>query len=82
MGEGPGSVYGWPSSARIEDLRQQWMDAPDLAAQQGIARELQVQALTDVPYIPLGQMLQATAYKADLTGVLNGFALFWNVRLG
>jgi peptide/nickel transport system substrate-binding protein len=33
-----------------------------------------------VPYIPLGQMLAATAYRRDLTDVLGGFALFWNVR--
>jgi peptide/nickel transport system substrate-binding protein len=33
-----------------------------------------------VPYVPLGQALGATAYRANLTGVLNGFVLFWNVR--
>jgi peptide/nickel transport system substrate-binding protein len=80
MGEGPGSVYGWPSSPKIEDLRQRWMDAADVPAQQAIARELQLQALIDVPYIPLGQMLQATAFSGSLTGVLDGFPLFWNVR--
>jgi peptide/nickel transport system substrate-binding protein len=41
---------------------------------------MQRQALIDVPYVPLGQELQATAYRDNLTGVLNGFALFWNVR--
>jgi peptide/nickel transport system substrate-binding protein len=82
MGEGPGSIYGWPSSPRIEELREQWMQAADVPAQQAIARDLQLQALIDVPYIPLGQMLQATAFSTSLTGVLDGFALFWNVRRG
>jgi len=82
MGEGPGAAPGWPSSPRIEELRQQWLDAPDLATQQSLARELQLQALIDVPYVPLGQELQATAYRTSLTGVLNGFVLFWNVRKG
>jgi len=36
--------------------------------------------LTDVPYVPLGQYLQATAYRDSLVGVNNGFAMFWNVR--
>jgi len=80
MGEGAGSAPGWPTSTRIEDLRQQWLDAPDLATQQSLARAMQMQALTDVPYVPLGQVLGATAYRSNLTGVLNGFVLFWNVK--
>lgn len=80
IGDAPGSQPGWPSSARIEELRQEWLDAPDEAAQKKLARELQLQALVDVPYVPLGQVLQATAYRSSLTGVLNGFVMFWNVR--
>jgi peptide/nickel transport system substrate-binding protein len=34
-----------------------------------------------VPFIPLGQFLQPTAYRRSVTGVLKGgFALFYNVR--
>jgi peptide/nickel transport system substrate-binding protein len=80
MGEAAGSAPGWPSSPRIEALRQQWLDAPDLSTRKSLARDLQLQALSDVPYVPLGQMLQATAHRNHLTGVLNGFPLFWNVR--
>jgi peptide/nickel transport system substrate-binding protein len=80
MGEAPGSAPGWPSSPRIEALRQQWLEAPDMATRKSLARDLQLQALFDVPYVPLGQMLQATAHRNHLTGVLNGFPLFWNVR--
>ena len=80
MGEGAGAAPGWPSSPRIEELRQQWLDAPDVATQKSLARDLQLQALQDVPYVPLGQVLGATAYRTNLTGVLNGFVLFWNVR--
>ncbi len=75
-----GGVPGWPSSPRIEELRTQWLDASDVAAQQKIATELQLQALTDVPYAPLGQVLAATAYRDTITGVPNGFVMFWNVR--
>jgi peptide/nickel transport system substrate-binding protein len=82
MGEGAGAAPGWPSSPRIEDLRQQWLDAPDPVTQRSLAVDLQRQALIDVPYVPLGQELQATAYRDNLTGILNGFVLFWNVRKG
>jgi peptide/nickel transport system substrate-binding protein len=34
----------------------------------------------DVPYVPLGQELQATPYRNNLTGVSNGFVLFWSLK--
>jgi peptide/nickel transport system substrate-binding protein len=77
---GANAWIGWPDIPRIERLREAWFDAPDLAGQQKVAREIQVAAFEELPYLPLGQYLQATAYSAKLTGVLNGFALFWNVR--
>ena len=72
--------YGWPSDARIEALRDQWFEAPDVPAQARICADIQREAFNDVPYIPMGQYLQPTAYRSNLEGVLQGFALFWNVR--
>ena len=31
-------------------------------------------------YYPLGHYEQPTAHKANLTGLLDGFATFWNIR--
>jgi len=34
-----------------------------------------------VPYIPLGQIFQPTAFRSDIQGHVNGpFALFWSVH--
>jgi peptide/nickel transport system substrate-binding protein len=41
---------------------------------------MQKQAFEDVPYIPLGLWYQNTAYRANLSGMLKGLPLFWNVR--
>jgi len=71
---------GWPSSEKIKALRDQWLDATDLTTQRKIAAEIQAQAFIDVPYYPLGTNYPSTAYRSDLTGVLDGQALFWNVR--
>ena len=79
-GNGQAAWFGWPDAPKIEALRTQWFDDTDAASQKTTAEELQRQVLTDVPYVPLGQYLQATAYRESLTGVLNGFAIFWNVR--
>jgi peptide/nickel transport system substrate-binding protein len=73
---------GWPVGPRLESLSAAWLAAPDLAAQQGLARDIQVQAFQDVPYVPLGQTLQPTAYRSRITGVMQGFPVFWNVAKG
>ena len=79
-GDQPSSWPGWCVSPELESLRNAWFDAPDLAAQQEICRKMQVQAMHDVPYYPLGQYQQPTAYRKDITNVNHGFATFWNVR--
>jgi peptide/nickel transport system substrate-binding protein len=79
-GNGRAATRGWPTSPKLESLRDQWLLATDLNEQKRIASEMQLQAFVDVPYIPLGQMLAPTVYRSDITGVLNGFAMFWNVR--
>ena len=77
---GPQAYFGWPTGPRLEELRDAWLAAPDLAAQKTICEEIQRQAFIDLPMIPLGQYFQPTAYRTSLTGVLSGFATFWNVR--
>lgn len=73
--------FGWLKSDELETLRNEWFAAPDLAAQKEAARRIQKQALeVDVPYLPLGQFIQPTAHRANITGILPGFATFWNVR--
>ena len=79
LGTAPGAAPGWPTSEKLEQSRTAWFDAPDLAAQQRISAEMQVQAFQDVPFMPIGQFFQPTAYRKSLRGVLNGFATFWNV---
>ncbi len=79
-GSGQNAFFGWPDDPELERLRDQWFVAPDLTHQQVIAREMQIRAMQSVPFIPLGQYFQATAYRTTLSGVLDGFATFWNIR--
>jgi peptide/nickel transport system substrate-binding protein len=66
---------------RIEELRAAWLDADNLERQKQICTELQKQLFEDVPFIPMGEYWQATAYRKDLTNVLPGcFAVFYGVR--
>jgi peptide/nickel transport system substrate-binding protein len=79
-GNGKSAWFGWPSMPKIEELRDAWFDAPDLAAQKKIGVEMQLQAFQDVPYWPLGVTQLPTAFRHDITGVPEGFPAFWNVR--
>jgi peptide/nickel transport system substrate-binding protein len=79
-GNGKAASRGWPSSARLEALRDEWLYATGLAERQRIAAQMQEQAFVDVPFIPLGQMLSSTVYRRSVRDVLGGYALFWNLR--
>ena len=79
-GNGKAASRGWPTSAKIEQLRNDWLFATDLADRKRIAAQIQQQAFLDVPYIPLGQILAPTVHARSVTGVLTGYALFWNLR--
>jgi peptide/nickel transport system substrate-binding protein len=79
-GNGADSWIGWPNSPGLETLRSEWFHAKDPEAEKSIARRIQLQAFTDVPYLPMGEFYQATAYSRKLSGVLKGYALFWNLR--
>jgi peptide/nickel transport system substrate-binding protein len=79
-GNGAAGWFGWPTDPTIETLRDAWFAAPDLAAQKRIAEAMQREAFVSVPFVPLGQYFQATAYRNSLSGMLDGFAVFWNVR--
>jgi peptide/nickel transport system substrate-binding protein len=77
---GDGGYPGWYRSEPMEALRSQWLLAGELAEQQRICRDIQALALQEVPYYPVGQYKQPTAYRDTLTGMMSGTAVFWNIR--
>ena len=80
-GNGAEGWFGWYASPRMEQLRGQWFDAPDLAAQQAIARQMQLLALEDVPFLPTGMFFTPTGYRTSITGLQkSGTALMYGVR--
>jgi peptide/nickel transport system substrate-binding protein len=79
--DGLAGFEGWPTSPRIETLRAAWLDAGNIDEQRRICAELQMQLWQDVPYIPMGEYWQATAYRKDLIDVLpRCFAVFYGIR--
>lgn len=80
-GTGKQAWFGWPTDPEMETLRNDWLEETDLAGQKRVARQIQARALTNVPFIPLGQYYLATAVRANLTGFVEWpTPIFWNVR--
>ena len=68
--------FGWPDLPPVQTLIDAWLEAPDVAAQQRIAADLQVRALELVPYLPTGQYFTRTAHRNDITGIIPGQFVF------
>jgi peptide/nickel transport system substrate-binding protein len=79
-GNGKAATRGWPTSEKLEVLRDQWLFSGDDAERKRIAAAMQEQAFVDVPYAPLGQILAPMVYRRTITEVLTGYALFWNLK--
>lgn len=80
QGNGEAGYYGWTSSPKLQALRIAWLQAADVAEQKRICEQIQLQVWEDAPYVPLGAVLAPTAYRSDLTGMLDGFPKFYNLR--
>jgi peptide/nickel transport system substrate-binding protein len=73
--------FGWPSDPKLENLIDSWFKAPDLAAQRNLAADIQVEAYTEVPYVPTGLFVIPTAYRKNLEGIIISPVVFlWNIE--
>jgi peptide/nickel transport system substrate-binding protein len=80
-GNGERAWFGWPTSERIEKMRDDWFKAPDMDAQRRAAQEVQKVAFEELPYIPTGQFILPTAYRKNVEGVIVAPVVFlWNVE--
>ena len=83
IGTGQSAWFGWPTSPRLEQLRNDWFNAPDAAAQKKATDAIQAAVWEEVPYIPLGQFFQPAVMKDQVTGVLDSpFPIFWGAKKG
>ena len=80
-GNGRKGWFGWPADERLEELRGQWFDAPDIEAQRAVTEQVQLQYFRNAPFLPLCRMLQPMAFRNDIQDVVSAsFPMFWGVR--
>jgi peptide/nickel transport system substrate-binding protein len=79
-GDGEKGLFGWPKAPRLEELRNAWFDATDIASRKAIAAAMQEVAIEEVTYVPLGSYRTYTALKGDLSDRVTGLPIFWGIR--
>lgn len=73
--------FGWPDVPEIEKLRNKAARTSDPDELKKLADEVQRLVIEEGVTVPLGQLLIPTAYRSNLTGVLEAPApLFWNIK--
>jgi peptide/nickel transport system substrate-binding protein len=71
---------GWPQDAEMEQLREAFADASDVAERRRIAERMQRRAVEVVPYVPVGQLALVRGIRANLGGVLTApVNVYWNI---
>ncbi len=79
-GQGEAGYVGWYENAEVETLARDWLEATTDAARADLTGRIQAVAFRTVPIVPLGQYMQPTAYRASVSGILQGPAVLpWNV---
>lgn len=79
---GDDAWFGWPENDKIEELRNAFARETDMEKQKEIVEELQVELYDFVPYIPTGQYYQPTAFRDNVSGVLEApVPFFWNISV-
>jgi peptide/nickel transport system substrate-binding protein len=76
-----GGWFGWAEDAKIEQLKDKFARSASPQEQKQIAEEIQKEAYDQVIYIPLGQFAGISAWRKQISGVLEGAAtpVFWNI---
>jgi len=77
---GAAAWIGWPADPIMEELRERWLDSADAAEQRQLSARMQETALADVLMIPLGRYRQYSAWRSNLSGLLQmNFPIMWNI---
>jgi peptide/nickel transport system substrate-binding protein len=72
--------FGWPCDAKTEELRSEYIRASDEAPSRAALDALHRHLWETLPDIPVGQYIQPTAWRSNVTGVLQApLLVFWSV---
>ena len=75
------ATFGWPCDPEMERLRDAFAKETDFTKQKEIAEAVSLRASEYPTHIVLGQYLQPSAFRSNITGVLVASNVaFWNIE--
>jgi peptide/nickel transport system substrate-binding protein len=75
------NYFGWPCDERLEAIRKEYLTAVSPEQRRDVNERFHRRFFEVVPYVPVGQVLQPTAYRRELKGVLPDIRLsLWNIE--
>ncbi|MGD9946202.1 MAG: ABC transporter substrate-binding protein [Burkholderiaceae bacterium] len=78
-----GGWFGWPCDPKLEALRERWMAETDAGKLRAVEREIQMQAVDSVPFVPIVQFFTPVAYRNTLANLVEAQStVFWGVTKG
>ncbi len=73
--------FGWPTSPEVQGTIDAWFDAPDLAAEQKVARDFNKASMDFVTFVPTGFFKGYQGWRKSLSGVQAApFPVVWGVE--
>ena len=66
----------------VSHAKREANSRPVVIADRGRRADVLMKAFTDVARIRRGQLIQPTAVRADMSGDMPGFPVFWNRKRG
>ena len=80
-GLGATGWFGWYKDETMETLTDQWLRAPTEAERDRLCDAIHIRAFDQVPSVPLGLFQILTAYRSNLTGLIEATGPYmWNIR--
>jgi peptide/nickel transport system substrate-binding protein len=75
------SVVGWPKDEPTQRMRAEFLTAKTEVERKQITDRLNARAYDQVLYLPVGQYVQPTAYRSNVSGIVPAsIPFFWNVE--
>jgi peptide/nickel transport system substrate-binding protein len=75
------ATFGWPCDTRLEELRDVFAKETDPAKQKAVAEAVSLRAAEYPTHVFLGQYLQPSAFRKNISGVLVATnVVLWNIE--
>ena len=72
---------GWPKDDVLQDLLGRFADTTTDDERRAVASSIEEQAARSLPFVPLGQYQQPTAYRSNVSNLVPaGAPVFWNLH--